>query len=157
MSTNFRGVLLFVFSCSISCMYARLHGRERGRPQYIFACQGSPAQGYRKWASETGGGGYSLSVKQEVAQHLFLGISEGSERTAVCFVVCLNTRRRASRRTIWHSSLFPNSLKSRNGFTQSFHFLLTAFTLCTTSRETNCCQRLRIGSTFQNYSQGVIK
>lgn len=60
---------------------------ERGRPQYIFACQGSPVEGWRKWASETGGGGYSLSAKQEVAQHLFLGIEKGSGRTAVCFLM----------------------------------------------------------------------
>lgn len=64
--------------------------REGRRPKYISACQGSPLEGWRKWASEIGGGGYSLSAKQEVAQHLFLGIQEGSGQPAVCYKVCLN-------------------------------------------------------------------
>lgn len=62
--------------------------------------QGSPVEGWRTWARETGGGGYSLSAKQEVAQHLFLGIQKGSGQTAVCFRVCLNAQRPVSRRTM---------------------------------------------------------
>lgn len=54
--------------------------KKREAQRYIFACQGLPAQGLQKVGERDGGGGYSLSVKQEVAQHLFHGISEGSEQ-----------------------------------------------------------------------------
>lgn len=57
-------------------------------------------EGWRKWAGEKGGGGYSLSAKQEVAQHLFLGIQRGSEWPAVCFRVCPLAKSAASRQTM---------------------------------------------------------
>lgn len=62
---------------------------ERGRPQSISACQGSLVEGWRKWASKEGGGGYSFTAKQEVAQHLFLCVQRGSEWPAVSYCVSL--------------------------------------------------------------------
>lgn len=50
-------------------------------------------EGWRKWANERGGGGYTLTAKQEVAQHLFLGIQKGSEWPAVCFTVCTHVKK----------------------------------------------------------------
>lgn len=74
-------------------------GKEGGPPIHI-CLPGITSAGLEKVGEQDGGGGYSLSVKQEVAQHLFLGISEGSEQqTAARFGVRLTTRRRASRRT----------------------------------------------------------
>lgn len=57
-------------------------------------------KGWKKWVSEKGGGGYSLSAKQEVAKHLFLGIQRGSEWPAVFFRVCLHAKSAASRQTM---------------------------------------------------------
>lgn len=65
-----------------------------------------------KRASQHRGGGYSLTAKQEVAQHLLLGIQRGSEQPAVCFRVRLHAKNATFRQTMSHSSLFSKSLKS---------------------------------------------
>lgn len=75
--------------CEVYFFYPFSSVGERGRPQSISACQGSLVEGWRKWASKEGGGGYSFTAKQEVAQHLFLCVQRGSEWPAVSYCVSL--------------------------------------------------------------------
>ena len=72
--------------CPLSSVGEREREREREREALIHICLPGIGCGglEREWAGEKGGGGYSLSAKQEVAQHLFLGIQRGSEWPAVC-------------------------------------------------------------------------
>lgn len=98
----------------------------RGRPEYIVACQRSLMEGWRKWMSEKGGWGYSLSAKQEVAQHLFLGIQGGSEWPAVCLRVRLHAKKsciQADNVTFLPVSQFFEIWKQLYCITQSFHLL----------------------------------
>ena len=151
-----------VHSSAIYLLYQVSFVGERGRPPYIFGCQGSLMEGWRKWASEKGGGGYSLAAKQEVAQHLFLGIQRGTEWPAVCCRVCLNAQSATCRQTMWRSSdCFPKSLTSESNCVAllivSISFKIEATLLISSGAETNVklnhCQRLSIRATFQKYSK----
>lgn len=65
----------------VVCVLGFMREKMEPPPPYIFACHaGITGAGLEKVGERDGGGGYSLSVKQEVAQHLFHGISEGSEQ-----------------------------------------------------------------------------
>lgn len=82
------------------CVRGSMGEKEGGPPPIHICLPGITSAGLEKVGERDGGGGYSLSVKQEVAQHLFHGISEGSERqTAACLGVRLRAARCTSLRT----------------------------------------------------------
>ena len=100
--------------CPVSSVGEREREREReGGPDTYLPARVHSWRAGESGRMREGGGGYSLTAKQEVAQHLFLGIQRGSEWPAVCFTVCPHVLH-PSRQTMWHSSLFPNSLKSES-------------------------------------------
>lgn len=100
-----------------------------------FCLPGITSGGLRKWASETGGG-YSLSAKQEVAQHLFLGTQRGSRQPAVCVSECVLIQAEpASRQALWHSTPPPPKKNKKisewlSSITETFHFLWLDFLTC---------------------------
>lgn len=69
------------------CVHLALWETEGGPIAFL------PARDHQWRAGESGrvrrGGGYSLSAKQEVAQHLFLGTQRGSGQPAVCVSECV--------------------------------------------------------------------
>lgn len=107
---------------------------------------------------ERGSGGYSLSAKQEVAQHLFLGIQGASEWPAVCFRMCLHAKSATCRQTMWHSSLFPNFLKSESNCLALPKVSISEFSLISSIQETNAdCICFGWGLSEVKYQSNISK
>lgn len=118
----------FCFLClpavGVVCALGSMGEKEGGPPIHI-CLPGITGAGQEKVGERDGGGGYSLSVKQEVAQHLFHGISEGSEQqTAARF-------RSASQ----HTEDDLTSRKSHGALAQKFPspFMGQDFKFCTSN------------------------
>lgn len=154
------GINAVVFYCVISlCSFSSVG--EGGRPHCIFACQGSPVEGWRKWAIETRGAEATVSLLNRKLHNICsLALREGVD-SQLCVSECVFIQAGpTSRQALWHSPSPPKIFEICIFNHSNFPFPPTRFShmwLIKSSFELHCCWGSNMRAVLRNESKSCTQ